>query len=310
MTSPSILQTAFLSCLCTAFLANAYTVVSFPSPFMYKNIDPIVFPNKYAKSHLHSFYGSDSVTIFTKKSAKLREGCTDGDNPNDLSVYWTPTVLYKNGNDWEPVPVMRFSAYYGLGDWPAEIPFPENLKMLAGNTSATNANETPPEAHSEWFCENGPESALGSNGFPTETCSTHLQQLLYFPNCVNTDTLETAYKDGEPGSYHDCPSGMQAMPQLRFSIRYDLREVLPNGWSGTAPLQLACGNAYCSHGDFINGWATDAGQALVDAMTSKDEFIGVDGPLGSSGDTMGCEPTDADPNHGQSTYAGSVAVMS
>ena len=165
-------------------------------------------------------------------------------------------------------------------------------------------------AHSEWFCENGPDSALDTNGFPSETCSTHLQQLLYFPNCVNTDTLETAYKDGEPGSYHDCPSGMQAIPQLRFSIRYDLREVLSSGWSGTAPLQLACGNAYCSHGDFMNGWTQEVGPALVHAMSEKDIHISVTGALGHDGDTMDCVATDADPNHGQSTYAGSVRVMS
>lgn len=84
----------------------------------------------------------------------------------------------------------------------------------------------PSEAAIEWFCENGPESELGANGFPTETCSTHLQTLLYFPNCVNTETLETGYKEGRPGAYYDCPEGMQAMPQLRFSIRYDLREAL------------------------------------------------------------------------------------
>ena len=102
---------------------------------------------------------------------------------------------------------------------------------------------------------------------------------------------------------------MQAMPQLRFSIRYDLRNVLPNGWSGEAPLQLACGNAYCSHGDFINGWTTEAGPALVAAMQEKDEYISVNGALGNDGDTMDCIATDADPDHGTSDYAASVASM-
>jgi hypothetical protein len=57
---------------------------------------------------------------------------------------------------------------------------------------------------------------------------------------------------------------MKSMPQLRFSIRYDLRSVLPKGWSGTAPIQLASGNAYSSHGDFINGWTEEGGKGLVE----------------------------------------------
>jgi hypothetical protein len=66
---------------------NAYTQVNIASPFMYKNIDPIVFPGQYDKSHLHSFFGSDAVTINTTTSAELQAGCTNAQNPNDLSVY-------------------------------------------------------------------------------------------------------------------------------------------------------------------------------------------------------------------------------
>jgi hypothetical protein len=305
----SVFFISLLASIFSATRAHAYTQVNVAAPFMNKNIDPIVFPGQYNVSHLHSFYGSDAVTFNTTTSEELRQGCSNADNPNDLSVYWTPTLLYQSGVGWEPVPLSRFSAYYGLGDTPAATSFPENLQMLAGNTKATTATEMPEEAAIEWFCEGDEASTLGQNGFPTRTCSTHLQTLLYFPNCVNTDTLETAYKAGRPGAYYDCPSGMQAMPQLRFSIRYDLREVLPNGWSAEAPLQLACGNAYCSHGDFMNGWTKEAGPALVEAMQSKDEYVSVNGALGKDGDTMDCTATDADPDHGTTDYEESVEAM-
>jgi hypothetical protein len=163
--------------------AYAYTQVNVPSPFMYKNIDPIVFPGEQDKSHLHSFFGSDAVTVDTTTSDELRTGCTNAENPNDLSVYWVPALLYQSGSTMEPVPVMRFSAYYGLGDTPAEIPIPENLKMLAGDAKATTVDTMPTEAHAEWSCESE-AVALDVNGFPSKTCSTHLQQLLYFPNCM------------------------------------------------------------------------------------------------------------------------------
>ncbi|KAF2490446.1 hypothetical protein BU16DRAFT_153240 [Lophium mytilinum] len=309
MPSITLSRVALLTSGFVAHLAQAYTQVDVASPFMYKNIDPIVFPGQYDKSHLHSFFGSDAVTINTTTSAELQKGCTNVENPNDLSVYWVPTLLYQKDGSWEPVPVMRFSAYYSLGDTKAEVPIPQNVKMLAGKATATTAAEMPAEAHAEWFCEGSSSGAADTNGFPSSTCATHLQQLLYFPNCVNTDTLETAYKAGQPGNYKACPAGMKAMPQLRFSVRYDLRKVLPNGWSGTAPVQLACGSAYCSHGDFINGWTEDAAQNMVEATSSKNKFAAVDGSLGSDGEKPTCKSADADPDHGTSDYAESVAAM-
>lgn len=179
----SVMRAALLASGLAARTVYAYTQVNVPSPFMYKNIDPIVFPGEYDKSHLHSFFGSDSVTVDTKTSDELRQGCTNAENPNDLSVYWVPTLLYQSGDNWEPVPVSRFSAYYGLGDTPAEIPIPDDVRMVAGDAMAQSADAMPSEANIEWFCENGPESTPDENGFPSETCSTHLQTLLYFPNC-------------------------------------------------------------------------------------------------------------------------------
>lgn len=85
-TMPSVLSRAVLAGG-LAHQAYAYTQVNVATPFMYKTIDPIVFPGEYTKSHLHSFFGSDAVTASTNTSAELQEGCTNAENPNDLSVY-------------------------------------------------------------------------------------------------------------------------------------------------------------------------------------------------------------------------------
>jgi hypothetical protein len=69
-----------------AGVANAYTV-TVADLFMYKNIEPIVFPGEYNRSHMHSFFGSDAVTVNTKTSAELQAGCSTAENPNDYSVY-------------------------------------------------------------------------------------------------------------------------------------------------------------------------------------------------------------------------------
>lgn len=302
----------FAAGLLGAQLASAYTQVNVPAPFMQKNIDPIVYPNEHDKSHLHSFYGSDAVTIGTKTSAELQKGCTNAENPNDLSVYWVPTVLYTTdgGKSYQNVPVSRFSAYYNLGETPAEVPIPQNLGMVAGVSSAKGPADMDANAKSEWFCEGDPASPLDVNGFPSKTCSTHLQQLLFFPQCVNEQTLETAYKSRDNATPNRCPQGMKSMPQLRFSIRYDLRKALPNGWSGTAPVKLSSGNAFTSHGDFINGWTVEAARNMVATTKEKQHFAPVNGALGAYNGKPTCKAVDADPNNGTSDYAQSVAVMS
>lgn len=205
---------------------------------------------------------------------------------------------------------MRMSAYYNLGETPAEVAIPQDLMMLAGSSSATTADDSPADAKVEWFCEGDDAVDLDENGFPSETCSTHLQTLLYFPQCVNVDTLETAYKSRDYGTDNSCPEGSSSMSQLRFSIRYDLREVLPDGWSGTAPIKLASGNAWSSHGDFINGWTEEAAENMIATTAEKQKYASVNGALGNDGDKPTCEATDAEPDKGTSDYAESVEQQS
>jgi hypothetical protein len=301
--------TLFSGGMLLAHLASAYTVINVGS-FMNKNIDPIVYPGSFSESHLHSFYGSDAVTASTKTSAELQKGCTSAENPNDLSTYWVPTMMYTvdGGKTYLPAPVFRFSAYYNLGETPAEIPIPQNVRMVAGVATAKTQADMDADAKSEWFCE-GNAVPLDANGFPSKTCSTHMQQLLYFPQCVNEKTLETGYKDRANGTPNWCPKGMKSMPQLRFSIRYDLRKALPKGWSGTAPVKLASGNAFTSHGDFIMGWTEDAAKNMVATTAEKQHFLPVNGKLGKDGAGSTCKGKDADPSHGTSDYAKSIAAM-
>lgn len=76
----------FLLASVSAGFTRAYTVTT-SELFMYKNIDPIIYPGQYDKSHMHSFFGSDAVTINTTTSAELQQGCSTTENPNDYSVY-------------------------------------------------------------------------------------------------------------------------------------------------------------------------------------------------------------------------------
>jgi hypothetical protein len=194
---------------------------------------------------------------------------------------------------------------YNLGETEAEVAIPQNVQMVAGNSKATTQAGMDPKAMSSWACESENVS-LDANGFPSSTCATHIQQLIYFPQCVNPATLETSYKNKPQGV---CPAGMKSMPQLRFSVRWDARAVLPNGWSGTAPFKLSSGPAWSSHDDFINGWTTEAATNMVATTKDKREFSPVNGALGTFKSGPTCTAKDADPTRGTSDYAQSVAEM-
>ncbi|KAL4795122.1 hypothetical protein BDV19DRAFT_389525 [Aspergillus venezuelensis] len=301
--------------LFAAGLAQAYTVTTVDQ-FMLKNIDPLVLPGQYT-SHMHSFFGSDAVNVTTSTSAELRKGCSTARNPNDFSVYWVPTLYLVDdtappNKTHTPITPMRFSAYYELLN-EAEIPLPENFHMVIGNASATSAGLTEDNGIS-WACEGDDSGDKEKAAFPETTCSTHLQFLLFFPDCANPDTFETAYSKNpdwfEGYEENRCPAGMYRIPRLRFSIRYGLREILPNGWEGRPPLELACGNEYCAHGDFINGWLTEAAEDMLNDP-SKREYYAVTGPLGTgdAGSVCEREARDADPAHGTGNYVESLRMM-
>ncbi|TDZ54010.1 hypothetical protein CTRI78_v006604 [Colletotrichum trifolii] len=304
-----------LNLLMCAGAVSAYTVTNVER-FMYKNIDPVVIPGQYA-SHMHTFFGSDAVTVNTTTSKELQAGCSTAVNPNDYSIYWVPTLFVKTSNGTIPAPIFRFSAYY-VSIENAEVPIPQNFKSVVGNATAVNQAGVEPLAGIQWFCDHGGQGTTENKdaaGFPTQTCPKHLQTIVLFHDCVNEQTLESTYsgvhhwtKTSRPENR--CPPGMKRMPQLRFSIRYDLRKVLPDGWKGPAPLELACGSSYCTHGDFINGWLPEAAKNML-LSNDKRDFKGVDGPAGkyNAGTLCKTAAEDADPEHGTSDYAASKKIL-
>jgi hypothetical protein len=223
-----------------------------------------------------------------------------------------PTLYYVNGNNYTEVNPGMFSTYYENID-KAEIPFPRDFFAIAGNASAKSQADVDERTTGlTWWCENGPEdrSNRPRAALPRVTCSTHIQAILRFPDCVNPNDIKKYTYAAANGN--KCPSGMKRMPQLRFSVRYDVRSLIPKGWSGVPPLKLACGeigDGYCFHGDFINGWFDDAAQNMMKA-TDRRNWMRIDGAKGNGKAGAKCTPKDKDPEGGTSDYAKSIEMMS
>ncbi|ORY10987.1 hypothetical protein BCR34DRAFT_484866 [Clohesyomyces aquaticus] len=255
-------------------------------PFMRKNIDPIIFPGRYV-SHMHSFYGSDAVTKDLPTTEQLQKGCPSGENPNDLSVYWAPTLYYVNSDNYTEIYPATFKTYYENINH-AEIPFPKDFHAVAGNATAKSQSDIDEKITAiTWWCDAGPEDrdSRPRAAFPRVTCSAHMQAILRFPDCVDPNKVTSyAYAAANGGR---CPAGMKRMPSLRFSIRI--------------------GDGYCFHGDFINGWFDDAAQNMLKAKGQS--FMRIDGAHGNGKQYSRCKAKDADPENGTSDYHKSLEMM-
>ncbi|KAL1623103.1 hypothetical protein SLS54_004589 [Diplodia seriata] len=297
-----------ISLLSAVSAANAYTVIVHDQ-FMRKNIDALVMPGQY-KSHMHSFFGSDAITKDKPTSAQLQQGCASGENPNDLSVYWVPTLYHVSGSSRTEIVPQRFSTYYENILY-ADAPIPQDFSAIAGSALASSQAELDSKTVGlSWFCEGDDAPAdKEAAAFPTSTCSTHLQTILMFPDCVEPSSLNATYSASSFRTTNYCPAGWNRIPRLRFSIRYDLRKILPDGWSGAPPLELSSGPSYSMHGDFINGWFEDAAQNMFDYAKDKREFARVDGARGDGKSGPTCVAADADPEHGTDDYEESLSMM-
>jgi hypothetical protein len=153
-----------------------------------------------------------------------------------------PTLYYVNGGNYTEIYPATFKTYYENIDH-AEIPFPRDFYAIAGSATATTQADIDEKVTGiTWWCDgNGPEDrdSRPRATFPRVTCSTHMQVILRFPDCVDLGHLTNhTYAAANGGC---CPTGMKRMPSQRFSTRYDTRKAVPQGWTGVPPFQLACG---------------------------------------------------------------------
>lgn len=222
-------------------------------PFSHRgNIDPIVYPGRRQAGHTHDFFGS-RITRGTTTNRQLRRSPRTTCTPrSDRSAYWVPTVFEK-GRALKPEQV---TIYYTVDPRLADDvqPFPRDLRIVAGNAKEDNAAQGAPNV---WSCLGS--DVDGDPGGVMCPSASALELILNFPDCWDGRRVDSrdhashmAYS--QAGA---CPASHPvAVPQVQFKIRWPSL-----GGPGVA---LASGNAYSAHGDFMNGWRSDALQRRID----------------------------------------------
>jgi hypothetical protein len=214
--------------------------------------DPIVFPGKPGLSHMHTFVGSGTTNAFSSY-ASLRSSPTTCLRRDDTAAYWVPT-LYQGTT---PVFPVAATIYYRRGTLDPVSPFPNNLRVIAGNAKATTSQGM---RVTFWSC--GVASGVGRSAtVPTcpDTRGSALRLHIRFPECWNGRRLDGADHQSHMAyaTRAGCPSTHPVeVPQITQIYRYPSL--------GGEGFSLASGNEFSAHADFVNAWRPSALRSLVD----------------------------------------------
>jgi hypothetical protein len=219
--------------------------------------DPIVFPGQAGASHDHTFVGNRSTNADSTHDS-LRAASTTCRRKADTAAYWVPT-LFAGGAAVLPDGA---TVYYRRSTLAEVVPFPDNLRMVAGNAKATSPQD--PRV-TFWNC--GIASGVArSSTIPTcpDGRGSFLRLHIRFPSCWNGTTLDSADHQSHLAyaMRGACPSTHPvAVPAIELIVRY---RTLPGHALGAAPLALSSGGQLSAHGDFFNAWRPRALERLVD----------------------------------------------
>ena len=181
--------------------------------------DPIVFPNQPGHAHLHMFFGNTSANAYSTFDSLLNSG-TGTCNGEDLNrtAYWVPALLDSEGNALIPDQIM---VYYKNDNFRLNganelvNPFPDNLRMIAGNAAATSPQTG---FTGDWEAQPTISFACG----PAYNSNDRRQALI--PDCYGNDQLEMQIAfpqcvNEEAGTYQPDQSHMSYSENGYYGVR-------------------------------------------------------------------------------------------
>jgi Domain of unknown function (DUF1996) len=214
--------------------------------------DPIVFPAMPGASHQHTFVGNRTTNAFSSYGS-LRSGGTTCMRRDDTAGYWVP-ALYQGTS---PILPVGATIYYRRGTLAEVSPFPNNLRMIAGDAKAAT-----PQSMRVTFWSCGVASGLDRSAtVPTcpSTRGSFLRLHIRFPECWDGRNLDSSDHKSHMAyaTRAGCPSTHPVeVPQITQIYRYP--SLGGDGFS------LASGGQYSAHADFVNAWKPNVLRKLVD----------------------------------------------
>ena len=233
--------------------------------------DPLVFPGQPDASHLHVFYGNDSVDAFsTVESIASTGGTTCTGGTVNRSAYWVPAVI-DTATDapvlpegWDALQVYYKTGYRGVPVDAVQV-MPAGLRIVAGDSTGVE----PSDMNSVWYSCIGSVPIGGQPSFPECSPGDVFVMTVEFPQCWDGANLDSedhhghmAYADVDiPGG---CPETHPVpLPVITQNYRYTVPAEGTSTWRLASDLYDGPAG-YSGHADWWNGWDTDVFQRVVD----------------------------------------------
>jgi hypothetical protein len=224
------------------------------------NDDLIVYPGQPGLSHLHQYVGNDSTNAMSTPESLLA-ATTSCRRSGDTAAYWAPALL----SGTTPVTPISATIYYRRSTLKAVHPFPQGLKMIAGDSHSIMPQSL---RITSWNCGVFAD-VPPSSSIPTCPAGSNLRLHIRFPSCWDGQNLDTAdHKSHMAYAVGGrCPQDHRvSVPAIELIMKYPSL--------GGAGLQLSSGGQYSGHADFVNAWKQPELRRLVNACLNAQRRCG------------------------------------
>lgn len=235
------------------------------------NDDPLVYPNQQGAAHHHTFFGNTSLNYKSNLNTLSSTGnstCIGG--TANRSAYWIPSMIDTSTNT--PIVPDEASFYYkhGLIDGALIKSPPKGLRILAGNSKATNSKE----AQTLFQCLPGAKSTRKDwpnyRDIPTgKSCEAgdKMNFMISFPQCWDGKNLDSPnhkdhmaypinlYNQTPRGDGYACPATHPiAIPHITFNMWFHIKGEGTKNWRLASDNYPKTSGGYSGHADWVNGW--------------------------------------------------------
>ena len=255
--------------------------------------DPIVFPNQPGRAHLHMFFGNTEANAYSTFDSLLNTG-TGTCNGEDLnrSSYWVPAMLDSEGNALIPDQIM---VYYKNDNFRLNganelvEPFPDNLRIIAGNPAARSPQT---DYTGAWQAKRAISFSCGQPYRSDDRsqalipdCSgsgNQLEMQIAFPQCVN-ESAGTYQSDQSHMSYSEngyygvaCPDSHPTdISSIMYRIFFDPSEyggsLTGLHLSSDVKMDQILPGGTTAHADWFGAWHPEALDMWVDNCNNMQE---------------------------------------
>jgi hypothetical protein len=265
--------------------------------------------------HKHDYVGNTTTNGFSNDKS-LDAGGTSCRNSADKSAYFWVVVrdTTRNGADanqdgggkddnFGKVLTPRSAKIEFRGNPSSKVvAMPDHLRIITGDAKAVTNG--PKNANAKWTCT-GFENRTTTK-YPLCPAGSQVERIIDFPGCwdgQNTDSGDHRSHVAFASANGACPSGFKAIPQLRYTLTYDVPQG-PNFALDSFPTENH--NPLTDHGDFeavmskqllsdIAG-CVNAGQKCVNQGNGAGAGSGRNANNGNNATDPNATDPNADPN--------------